>query len=626
MMQPTVHPGHVLPLYRRVDALPDPLALFATLTDGGRRRDTLLLESADAATGAHERSVLVPRAALRVECVGDAVHVRALTTNGAALLPWLEGRLVPRGFTVRPLRRARAAGKDAAGERGERERTPTEELPAVDPEDSPSRTQMIGPKRGRDPRPGRSTEQLDALGASPGERSTLRIRPSAMPREERDAEAGLPALEILPPPSPAGPRDEATRLREPSVLDVLRTLVLGVRCISAPSPMAHFAAGILDYDLIDLWEVLPPARDAHGAERRFAFWIPETCVLIDHRSGSTTVLASVFGGDGAEAAYHDATRQVEQLTRAVQAAPAAGDPGGGRRAPEAPSDVETDTPDEVFEEKVRQLKRHIVAGDVFQIVPSRSFRTPCPNPLAAYGVLRRTNPSPYMFLVHEGDEVLFGASPETCVRVRQPERRIEICPIAGTARRGRTGDGSLDPDLDTRLEAELRADTKELAEHMMLVDLARNDVARVSVRGTRQVSRLLTVERYSHVMHLVSVVEGELAPDLDALHAYAACMNMGTLVGAPKIRAAELLRQHETSRRGAYGGAVGFLTFRGEMNTAIVIRSAVVRDGVATVRAGAGVVHDSVPAREAEETRRKAASVLAAITTANLGIPDPGDD
>lgn len=171
----------------------------------------------------------------------------------------------------------------------------------------------------------------------------------------------------------------------------------------------------------------------------------------------------------------------------------------------------------------------------------------------------------------------------------------------------------MDPDLDARLEAALRTDTKEVAEHLMLVDLARNDVARVSRPGTRALTRLLAVERYSHVMHLVSEVVGELQPDLDALHAYAASMNMGTLVGAPKVRAAQLLRGAERTARGPYGGAIGYLTERGELDTAIIIRSALVQEGVARVRAGAGVVLDSDPAAEARETRQKAAAVLRAI-------------
>jgi anthranilate synthase component 1 len=224
-----------------------------------------------------------------------------------------------------------------------------------------------------------------------------------------------------------------------------------------------------------------------------------------------------------------------------------------------------------------------------------------------------------MFFVRAPEFVLFGASPESCVDVRGPTRTVAIRPIAGTRPRGRTADGAPDPELDRRFEAELKLDGKEIAEHMMLVDLARNDVARVSRPGTRRVSRLLAIERCSHVMHLVSAVEGELRDDLDALHAYAAVSNMGTLVGAPKIEAARLLRRYEPERRGPYGGAVGYLTSAGELRTAIVIRAALVRDGVAHVRAGAGVVFDSDPRAEAAETRAKAAAVLEAVQRAEGG-------
>jgi anthranilate synthase component 1 len=230
--------------------------------------------------------------------------------------------------------------------------------------------------------------------------------------------------------------------------------------------------------------------------------------------------------------------------------------------------------------------------------------------MAAYRRLRALNPSPYMFYVNATKGVLFGASPETAVKVDGSPRRVHVKPIAGTRPRGLRRDGSVDEDLDGRLEAELRLDQKEVAEHMMLVDLARNDVARVSEPGTRRVDRLLEVERYSHVMHLVSHVSGILKGDLDALHAYVATMNMGTLVGAPKVKAAELLRHFEATRRGPYGGAVGYLTADGRMDTAIVIRAAAVQDGTAYIRAGAGVVHDSDPRAEAEETRRKAGAVL----------------
>jgi anthranilate synthase component 1 len=217
-----------------------------------------------------------------------------------------------------------------------------------------------------------------------------------------------------------------------------------------------------------------------------------------------------------------------------------------------------------------------------------------------------------MFFISAPDHILFGASPETSVRVtREPgESVIEVKPIAGTRRRGLT------PDADDRLEADLRLDAKETAEHMMLVDLARNDVARVSSSGTRRVAKLLTVERYARVMHLVSSVTGQLAFGLDPFHALQACLNVGTLSGAPKLRAVELLRETEATKRGPYGGAVGWISGNGEMDTGVIIRSAVVKDDVAYVRAGAGVVHDSVPLLEAEETRSKASAVLTALAAA----------
>jgi anthranilate synthase component 1 len=247
------------------------------------------------------------------------------------------------------------------------------------------------------------------------------------------------------------------------------------------------------------------------------------------------------------------------------------------------------------------------------VVPSRTFRAPCPDPLRAFSALRNLDPSPYQFFVAGPEHLLFGCSPETAVRVfdRSGKKAVEIKPIAGTRKRGAT------EDEDDRMEAEMRVDHKETAEHMMLVDLARNDVARVSVAGTRRVERLMTVERYARVMHLVSSVVGELRPELDALHALQAGLNVGTLTGAPKIRAMELLREYERTKRGPYGGAIGWLNGEGQMDTGIVIRSAVVKDGVAYVRAGGGVVYDSEPQFEADETRRKASAVLSALAATN---------
>ncbi|MFT7455123.1 MAG: anthranilate synthase component 1 [Marinobacter maritimus] len=222
-----------------------------------------------------------------------------------------------------------------------------------------------------------------------------------------------------------------------------------------------------------------------------------------------------------------------------------------------------------------------------------------------------------MFYLKDSDFTLFGASPESALKYTQSSNDVEIYPIAGTRRRGFNPDGSINKDLDSRLELELRLDQKETSEHLMLVDLARNDVARISEPGTRHVADLLKVDRYSHVMHLVSRVIGQLRRDLDALHAYQACMNMGTLVGAPKISASNLVRQVEKKRRGSYGGAVGYINGNGDMDTCIVIRSAFVKNGIAQAQAGAGVVFDSIPQSEADETRTKAAAVLNAIALAH---------
>ncbi|MGQ0702174.1 MAG: anthranilate synthase component 1 [Gemmatimonadales bacterium] len=432
-------------------------------------------------------------------------------------------------------------------------------------------------------------------------------------------------LRVAYPEPPSGPRDESSRGRLPSPLDALRAVVFGPDLLAHPTDACHLAAGVFSYDLIELFEALPPGRPEPEPTPHFEFFVPDRLIVIDHLRNRTLLVATAIGGSGdaGEANYHDAVTAIGDLMQILEGI-GSRESGAGSRL-EAPdsrlptADSRVDLSDAEYEDLVRRLKRHIVAGDVFQIVASRTFALPCPNPLAAYARLRTANPSPYLFYVRGDASTVFGASPETAVKVHGRPRRVTIRPIAGTAPRGRTSTGELDQDLDARREAALRLDEKETAEHMMLVDLARNDVARVSRPGTRRVTRLLTVDRYAHVMHLVSEVEGELADGVDALHAYAAAMNMGTLVGAPKIRAAQLLREVEPSRRGAYGGAVGYLSHDGTMDTAIVIRAGVVHDGLARVRAGAGIVFDSDPASEAQETRYKAAAVLRAIAGGESG-------
>jgi anthranilate synthase component I len=411
--------------------------------------------------------------------------------------------------------------------------------------------------------------------------------------------------------------DEEARLKSAGPLDFLRWLCESLTDTLAEPSTAPFLAGVFAYDLLASFEELPPANSDPLGTSDYEFWLPERCIWIDHNHRRTVLVAYVYGGSHRESSYADALDDIRTMLDAAKESTASIPSTLGQKTyglNSAPA--ETDMSDEDYAALVVTLKKHIVEGDVFQIVPSRTFKVPCPDSLAAYRQLRSLNPSPYMFYLQASDFTLFGASPETALKVDGRPSRVTIHPIAGTRPRGRRKDGSVDLDLDNRLEAELRLNEKEVAEHMMLVDLARNDAARVCEPGTRRVDRLLSVERYSHVMHLVSEISGELRHDLDALHAYLATMNMGTLVGAPKVKAAQLLRRYEATRRGPYGGAVGYLSLDGRMDTAIIIRSALVVDGEAYIRAGAGVVYDSDPMAEADETRRKAAAVITAIERA----------
>jgi len=266
---------------------------------------------------------------------------------------------------------------------------------------------------------------------------------------------------------------------------------------------------------------------------------------------------------------------------------------------------------------IKKLQKLIQKGEIFQVVPSRKFFLPCNNSLAAYQELKKSNPSPYMFFMQDENFILFGASPESSLKYDEKTRQIELYPIAGTRPRGRKKDGTLDLDLDSRIELEMRTNHKELAEHLMLVDLARNDLARICEPGSRYVSDLVKVDKYSHVMHLVSKVVGKLKNRLDALHAYSACMNMGTLTGAPKVRAMQLIAEYEKECRGSYGGAIGYFTDLGNLDTCITIRSAYVENNIATIQAGAGVVFNSIPEDEVKESLNKAKAVINAIKKAH---------
>ncbi|CAH0532985.1 Anthranilate synthase component 1 [Vibrio stylophorae] len=437
----------------------------------------------------------------------------------------------------------------------------------------------------------------------------LPVLGDAIAKQETQMENGYCCLILtLAPVSRA--LDEDARLHQPSVLSVLRLLRTELE-LRGHRDEALFVGGIFGYDLVASFEPLPEVARRNQCPD-YLFFVAETLLVLDHQSQKMHLQGTIFGGEQVTENYFELSRRIQQLSEQAQLVTAL-----PKAQQVAMPSVQTDISDAAFCDTVEKLKSHVVAGDIFQVVPSRTFSLPCPSPLQAYHALKQRNPSPYMFYLQDRDFTLFGASPESALKYSQQSNQVEIYPIAGTRPRGKNSDGSINFDLDGRIELELRSDKKELAEHMMLVDLARNDVARISSAGSRHVADLLKVDRYSHVMHLVSRVVGQLQPKLDALHAYQACMNMGTLSGAPKIRAMQLIREVEQKQRGSYGGAVGYLTGAGDMDTCIVIRSAYVENEIAYVQAGAGVVYDSQPQAEADETRAKAQAVLSAITAAH---------
>ena len=399
---------------------------------------------------------------------------------------------------------------------------------------------------------------------------------------------------------------------------------------------AIFLGGAFAFDMISISETLPKVPDGENTCPDFVYYLAETLVVIDHEEQSTEVIANIFScAESIETQENVQQQLAERVTEIKQllSKDITTEQVANLNHANVPislnsQTVSVDISDEQFCQNVELLKENIRAGDIFQVVPSRTFSLPCIDSIAAYKALKISNPSPYMFYLKDSDFCMFGASPESAIKYRQnsPEgkRQVEIYPIAGTRPRGKNKDGSISLDLDSRIELELRQDKKESAEHIMLVDLARNDIARVCKAGTRYVADLLKVDRYSHVMHLVSRVCGTLLEELDALHAYQACMNMGTLSGAPKVKATSLIREIEGKRRGSYGGAVGYFTGDGEMDTCIVIRSAFVINHIAHIQAGAGVVYDSVPQAEADETRQKAQAVISAVLAANHAIETQG--
>ncbi len=366
--------------------------------------------------------------------------------------------------------------------------------------------------------------------------------------------------------------------------------------------------GYLGYDMVRFFEHLAArAADDLGLPDQY-FMLIDTLLVFDNTAQKIKVVghARLDGTTDLHATYAATCARIdaliERLKRPVEA-PTAG------RAPEGPPPVRSNLTPDQYQDMVRRAKEYIVAGDIIQVVLAQRFECPLrAHPFNIYRALRTINPSPYMFYLRLGDQTLIGSSPEVMVRLE--DREITLRPIAGTRPRG------TEERRDTELERELISDPKEIAEHIMLVDLGRNDVGRVAKIGSVQVTERMRVERYSHVMHLVSNVRGELADGADCFDAFRATFPAGTLTGAPKIRAMQIIEELEPVRRGVYGGAVGYFSFSGNMDTCITIRTILVKDGTIYIQAGAGIVADSDPEREHAECVNKARAMIQAIRLA----------
>ncbi|NNN03382.1 MAG: anthranilate synthase component I [Acidimicrobiaceae bacterium] len=422
-----------------------------------------------------------------------------------------------------------------------------------------------------------------------------------------------------------GSRTEVAGASVPSGLGPLEAVrVLLARYRVAPSPQLPFvggAIGFVTYDYVRRLEHLPAdPGDDPWPDADFSF--PGAVLICDHLRHSTTVVVLAISDDETDPsdALETAQKRLSEIEETLLT-PAEVDPQLERLVAYAPQHRDgvpireiaasySDFTAQSYSAVVERAREYIYAGDIFQVVPSQQFRRPSRvNPLTLYRVLRSLNPSPYMYLLDTGDAQLVGASPEMLVNVT--DGLVTTRPIAGTRRRGAS------EAEDRALEAEMLADDKEIAEHVMLVDLGRNDIGRVSTPGSVTVTSLAHVERFSHLMHLVSEVSGTLAEGLDAIDAFNALFPAGTLSGAPKVRAMEIIDEFEPVRRGPYGGAVGYFSLNGGCDFAITIRTVGLRHGVATVQAGGGVVADSTGLFEYHECLTKASAPLLALELAD---------
>jgi anthranilate synthase component I len=376
-------------------------------------------------------------------------------------------------------------------------------------------------------------------------------------------------------------------------------------------PLTGGLVGFLSYDAVRRLEVLPSLAANEESVPELAFMLASDMAVLDHHQGTLTLIANAINWDGSDQrvdeAYAESIERLDRMEKDLQA-PQSGD---ALRLPQPhPPQATRSTSSADFQAGVEKIKEEIRSGEAFQVVLSQRFTLECASSaLNVYRMLRRSNPSPYMYLLRFEEFDIVGSSPEALVKVS--EGHVMVHPIAGTRPRGVT------PEEDAALAAGLLDDPKERAEHLMLVDLGRNDLGRVCAPGSVDVVEFMNIERYSHVMHIVSTVVGKLESSRSAIDALKATFPAGTLSGAPKPRAMEIIESLEPMRRGLYGGVVGYIDFAGDLDVAIAIRTAFIRDGIAWVQAGAGIVADSDPVAEDLECQNKAAAVLRAISMAN---------
>jgi len=410
-----------------------------------------------------------------------------------------------------------------------------------------------------------------------------------------------------------GPRIEISEggkkfLIEGDPLVKLEELISKYKPIRDPSlPRFHGGfVGYFGYDVVRFIETLPTKNPDDLDIDDIFFMLTDTVLAFDRLRKKIIIISNALTGDDPGKAYDLAVAKIDKIVKKIEKALKRSEFELEATVPKRPIRIRSNMTKDKYEKNVSAAKKHIKAGDIIQVVLSQRFETKMDvDPFNVYRILRTVNPSPYMFYLSLGEVKFIGSSPEVMVRLEKGVATIR--PIAGTRPRG------ADADEDIRLEKELLSDAKERAEHLMLVDLARNDLGRVSRFGTVKTTDLMTIERYSHVMHIVSNVTGLMEKGKNAFDLFRASFPAGTVTGAPKVRAMEIIDDLEVSRRGPYAGAVGYFSFSGDLDTCITIRTIVVKGKKAYVQAGAGIVADSVPSREYQETVNKAKALLKAI-------------